>query len=75
MKYRNFPIKECKEATEPMIANGVTVFQKFTCASCGKRNTVGEPNVFYSVCQCECGHTTNIEKSGCNYVLVMQVTP
>lgn len=51
---------------------GAVVHQKFTCARCGARQTMEEPNKFFTTGRCEeCGHVTDIEARGCNFVLIM----
>lgn len=53
---------------------GVLCYQKFTCAGCGNRLGIEEPYRFYTQGTCdECDAITNIEKQGCNYILVMTV--
>lgn len=61
----------CKRAEEVIRAGG-TVFQKFTCENCGNRLTMDVPNAFYKLGDCDnCGHTSNIEKNGCNYLILL----
>lgn len=56
------------------IAKGALVFQKFTCASCGNRLTMEEPNTFYTRGTCDkCGHETDIEAAGHNFLLVQSL--
>jgi hypothetical protein len=55
------------------IAAGATVYQKFTCSSCGNRLTMDVPNTFFTHGTCDkCDHETNIEEAGHNYLMVMQ---
>ena len=73
MSYKNFPIEECAAAAEKLIADGATIYQKFTCGKCGSRQTISEPDKFFTTGKCEeCGHVTNIAMSGCNYLIVAQ---
>jgi DNA-directed RNA polymerase subunit RPC12/RpoP len=65
------PLEECAKSAEKLIENGHQVYQKFTCEKCGSRQTIDEPNVFYTSGKCEeCSHTTNIKEKGCNYLSV-----
>lgn len=67
----DFPLDEVAEGALRHVREGSTVFQKFSCASCGLRQTIDEPNVFFTHGRCEeCGDVTDIRASGCNYVLV-----
>ena len=68
---KDYPLQECAEAAAKYIEHGGTVFQKFTCEKCGQRLRIDEPNKFFPSGSCDfCGHVTNIEKRGCNYVLI-----
>ena len=65
------PIEECAKTANDLIKQGHQVHQKFTCEMCGSRQTIEEPNVFYTSGKCEeCSHTTDIKKKGCNYVAI-----
>jgi hypothetical protein len=67
----DFPLSEILREAERLINAGVDVYQKFTCQNCGERLAMEEPNVFYKSGRCDkCGHITNIEKTGCNYMFV-----
>lgn len=69
-KFNNYPIKECEEAARKLIAQGATIYQKFTCAGCGQRLTMDEPNQFFTEGGCDkCDAITDIEKDGCNYLV------
>jgi hypothetical protein len=70
--YNNYPIEECVDAVEHLIRQGrVKIFQKWTCASCRSRQTMETPNIFFTSGVCEqCGHETDIRKTGCNYMMV-----
>lgn len=49
---------------------GRLCYQKFSCSKCGQRLTMETPNVFHRTGSCDqCGHITDIEKQGCNYLL------
>jgi len=70
--YTNYPIRECVDTVAPLIEKGgVTVFQKWSCASCMSRQTMSVPNKFFTFGTCEeCGHVTDITREGCNYLLI-----
>lgn len=62
---------ECIERAAPLIESGATIHQKFTCLACGSRQTMAEANKFFTRGKCEeCGHITNIEAQGCNYLVM-----
>ena len=70
----DYPIENCVETAEKIIEGGGEVFQKFTCEKCSSRQTIDEPNVFYTSGKCEeCNHVTDIRKSGCNYLAILRV--
>jgi hypothetical protein len=73
-KYEDYPIEDCAKALERVLAQhpGTVFHQKWTCARCGERVTAGEPNkLFTSARHEDCGHVTDITKTGCNYLLMM----
>lgn len=73
-KFQDFPLKEIQEAVVEHVAEGRTIHQKFTCSGCGKRLTIDKPNVLYKKATCdECHETTNIEDTGCNYLIKVRV--
>lgn len=66
-----YPFKDCVTGADLLIRKGGTVFQQFNCSGCGTKQTMPDRNVFYRQGKCEeCGATTDIEKEGCNYMLV-----
>lgn len=71
---KDYPFEEIAEAVERHANKGNQCFQKFTCAKCGARQTMEEPNVLYTrgICE-ECGFTTNIAEKGCNYMLHISI--
>lgn len=70
----NYPFDEIAKAVEDQANKGNYCFQKFTCANCGQRLTMEEPNVLYTTGTCDkCGHLTNIKEDGCNYMLHIPV--
>ena len=53
---------------------GYKVFQQFNCAHCGIKQTMEDANVFHKLGKCEeCGKETNIEKDGCNYMVMVDL--
>jgi hypothetical protein len=72
-KYLDFPIDECAETLArlmPTLPPGSAFFQKWTCAGCGERVTGCEPNRLFTGGKHEdCGHVTDLEATGCNYML------
>ena len=64
------PFKEVVAKAQVLISEGFYLYQKFTCSNCQNRLTIGKPNTFYKSGQCDkCGHITDIEAQGCNYIL------
>jgi len=71
-QYQDHPLEACAERiAEIMQAAPTTQFyQKWTCAKCGERVTMSIPNkLFTRGFHEDCGFTTDIRKSGCNYML------
>jgi hypothetical protein len=65
------PLSEIIKSVNEVIAKGGVTFQKFTCQGCGNRLTIEEPNKFYTSGTCDnCGTLTDIEKHGCNFVVI-----
>ena len=66
---KDFPIEDVEREARARIALGWTIHQKFTCQKCNSRQTMAEPNKIFldGICE-ECGHVTNIQATGCNYV-------
>lgn len=70
--YNDFPFDEVLAQVQEHIRKGHTIFQKFTCDTCGQRLTMEMPNKLYYEGNCDnCGDTTNIKERGCNYLLMM----
>ena len=66
------PFDEVVREAGERIRPGVVVHQQFACASCGSKQTMDTPNVFYTGGRCEeCGAETNIRADGCNYMVVL----
>jgi hypothetical protein len=65
------PLYECAKTASQLIDRGATIYQKYTCTNCGSRQTMAEGNKFFTRGRCEeCSHITNIELSGCNYMVM-----
>lgn len=74
----NFPLFECAVAALEILETtpGSHVHQKFTCGSCGARQTMDVPDTFFKRGICEsCGFETDIQIAGCNYLVVMEAVP
>lgn len=68
-EYHDYPLHEVAKGAEKKMEEGWTVFQKFSCRSCGSRQTMGTPNQFFTKGTCqECGAVTDIRIQGCNYM-------
>lgn len=64
-------IAQCKA----LPANSV-FFLKFTCVTCGARQTLMQPNTFFTEGQCEeCGSVTNIRQRGGGLFLILATDP
>jgi hypothetical protein len=69
-----YPFYDCMKAADQHIAKGAKIYQQFNCAGCGVKQTMDEANVFHKLGKCEeCGHITNIERDGCNYMLTFGI--
>lgn len=74
MTHPDFDFDQIIKRASELIEAGCTVHQKFTCQQCGNRLTMETPNKFYKEGTCDrCGYTSNIEESGCNYLVVMPI--
>lgn len=66
----DFPFDKVTRKAAKIAALGGYTFQKFTCAGCGARLTMDEPNVFHETGSCDrCDVVTDIRKRGCNYMV------
>ena len=73
MKYKDYPLQDCVEQIDLIRKQNpdAKAYQKFTCESCGSRQTIDEADRFYTSGQCEeCQHVTDIAKHGCNYIII-----
>jgi ribosomal protein L37AE/L43A len=69
------PFDEVVQRAREWAELGAIVHQRFACEACGN-DTLGieEPNTFYEFGKCDkCGHTTNLKKTGCNYLLIAKL--
>jgi hypothetical protein len=65
------PFVEACEQAQRIINQGGEVFQRFTCATCGSRQSIETPNVFHMTATCEeCKSLTNILERGCGFLAV-----
>lgn len=70
----DYPFDEVTAEAEKLVAQGAMVHQKFTCQHCRVRQTMEEPNTFYTSGRCEeCGGITDIKARGCNYLLIKKL--
>lgn len=69
------PFYEVATEAQQHMARGHSIHQKFTCGRCSSRQTIGEPNKFFikGLCQA-CGYETDLETTGCGYVLVARAS-
>lgn len=75
MAQLDHPFYEVARQGAQYIESGRTVHQKFTCAKCGSRQTMGQPNMFFIKGTCEeCKHETNLVLAGCNFVVVLDLS-
>ena len=73
-KYNDYPFDEVAAEARRLVEAGWEIHQKFTCEKCNSRLGIEEPNAFYKTGHCDkCGHVTNIEKRGCNYLIIGKV--
>jgi len=67
-----YPFGDVVREATARIEAGADVYQQFICAGCGAKQTMDVANTFYKRGGCEeCGHQTNIEKDGMNYMLTI----
>ena len=70
-QYHDYPFADVTAKAREKVLEGHTVYQKFTCAGCGARLTIDQPNLFFETGTCDrCSTITNIRARGCNYMLV-----
>jgi len=70
----DYPIEEVLKSFEELVPRGDVLYQKWTCSTCGQRQTMAIPNVLYRQGQCEeCGNVTTI--THCNFLLIRRLKP
>lgn len=69
------PFDECVQSARKWVEEGHTVYQRFQCEGCGNDSLgIEEPNKFYKSGSCDqCGHVTDLVKTGCNYLLLARL--
>jgi hypothetical protein len=65
-----YPFYPTANAAFKLVNQGMHIYQQFNCGKCGAKQTMDAPDCFYKrgICE-ECGHETDIEKDGCNYMV------
>ena len=64
------PWNECVAAGAELIDKGINIHQQFNCHYCGAKQTMDQPNKFFTTGICEeCGKETDIVKDGMNYMV------
>jgi hypothetical protein len=72
--FRDYPFADVVVKAEAIADAGHECFQKFTCAGCGARLTIDEPNAFHETGTCDkCDVVTDIRKQGCNFLVHMRL--
>jgi len=65
------PFYDVAANADRKIKEGWTTHQQFNCAGCGQKQTMPDENVFHKKGKCEeCGHITDIERDGCNFMAI-----
>jgi hypothetical protein len=65
-----YPIKQCIRRANTLLPLGAIIHQQFNCGACGTKQTMETPDVFFKSGTCEiCHAVTNIEATGCNYLV------
>lgn len=66
------PFGEVVENAERKIKSGWMIFQQFQCGGCKTKQTMEQPNSFFTSGLCEeCGWTTDIVTDGCNFMAMI----
>lgn len=59
------PLMEMAALADEKIQQGYTAWQKWTCSHCGARQTMPDPNVFFTSGKCaECDKVTELDVCG-----------
>lgn len=69
-----YPFLEIVDTCNALIKKGTACFQQWQCTHCKTKQTMPNPNVFYTkgICE-ECKGVTNIVETGHNYMAVMEI--
>ena len=69
------PFDEVVANAQRLILLGAQTFQQFNCQVCGTKQTMDEPDKFFTQGLCEeCGGLTDIRKNGCNLLVMKHLT-
>lgn len=69
---RLHPFAQSAKEAEKIVRRGGTIHQQFLCIHCQTKQTMEEPNTFFTQGHCEeCGGITNIEANGCNFLAIL----
>jgi hypothetical protein len=72
--YHDLPWDALLAQAQDTINSGATVYQKFTCAGCGARQTIESPNTFHRAGQCEeCAHITDLVQKGGGFMATFNI--
>jgi len=64
----DFPLADISRKASILSSQGHSLYQKWSCVSCGRRVIRKEPNIFLPSGKCDrCGTITDLQKFGCNY--------
>lgn len=71
---KDYPLDTIRQSMQDWLDKGAVTFFKWTCAGCGDRVTANEPNtVLTQALHEDCGHTTDCEKQGGNFLFIAAV--
>lgn len=73
-EYNDYPLEQLVAQADELIAEGATVYQKWTCDACGERVMSNEANIFHTEmhhedCVVDPGHLTKTPTG--NYLVIM----
>ena len=75
-KHTNLPRAELFARAQQALKEmppGTEVYFRYTCAKCGSRRTLSDPNTLHENGECECGHVQPITEGG--FSLLVPVNP
>ena len=68
------PWEELCKMADDLVQKGAIIWGKFTCQSCGSRQTFETPNSIFAYGLCEeCGDTTSLVKHGGGLLVLFKV--